>query len=169
MLKKTLLTVVVIIAVLYVLLLTVPIDPIERQPGTALNGTPASAEDTDWSHLTPRQQVHIQTATWYGIPHSVTTISFDIAALELYLPRLGQAYATGDLEPLEGLAAQKEIAAIAKRINDLAEQGRVLEPTFRQVTIEEAARADGFLAKPFHEDLLYEIVDRVLAQSRERS
>ena len=59
------------------------------------------------------------------------------AALELYLPRLGQAYATGDLEPLEGLAAQKEIAAIAKRINDLAEQGRVLEPTFRRVTIEE--------------------------------
>ena len=59
------------------------------------------------------------------------------AALELYLPRLGQAYATGDLEPLEGLAAQKEIAAIAKRINDLAEQGRILEPTFRQLTIED--------------------------------
>ena len=59
------------------------------------------------------------------------------AALELYLPRLGQAYATGDLEPLEGLAAQKEIAAIAKRISDLAEQGRVIEPTFRQMTIEE--------------------------------
>ena len=58
-------------------------------------------------------------------------------ALETYLPLLGRAYATGDLEPLEGLAAQKEIAAIAKRINDLAEQGRVLEPTFRKLTIEE--------------------------------
>ena len=60
------------------------------------------------------------------------------AALEVYLPRLGQAYATGDLAPLEGLAAQKEIAAIAKRISDLAEQGRILEPTFRELTIEEA-------------------------------
>ena len=59
------------------------------------------------------------------------------AALEAYLPLLGQAYATGDLAPLEGLAAQKEIAAVAKRISDLAEQGRVIEPTFRAVTIEE--------------------------------
>ena len=60
------------------------------------------------------------------------------AALEVYLPRLGRAYATGDLAPLEGLAAQKEIGAIAKRISDLAEQGRILEPTFRELTIEEA-------------------------------
>ena len=59
------------------------------------------------------------------------------AALELYLPRLGQAYATGDLTPLEGLAAQKEIAAVEKRISDLADQGRVLEPVFRELTIEE--------------------------------
>ena len=60
------------------------------------------------------------------------------AALELYLPRLGQAYATGDVAPLEGLAAQKEIAAIEKRIHDLAEQGRIVEATFRKLTIEEA-------------------------------
>jgi hypothetical protein len=60
------------------------------------------------------------------------------AALEVYLPRLGRAYATGDLAPLEGLAAQKEIAAIEKRIHDLAEQGRILEATFRGLTIEEA-------------------------------
>ena len=59
------------------------------------------------------------------------------AALELYLPRLGDAYATGDLAPLEGLAAQKEVAAIAKRISDLADQGRILEPTFRELTVEE--------------------------------
>lgn len=67
----------------------------------------------------------------------VDTASIE-AALELYLPRLGQAYATGDLAPLEGLAAQKEIAAIEKRINDLAEQGRIVEATFRELTIEEA-------------------------------
>ena len=60
------------------------------------------------------------------------------AALELYLPLLGQAYSTGDLAPLEGLAAQKEIAAVKKRISDLADQGRILDPTFREMTIEEA-------------------------------
>jgi hypothetical protein len=60
------------------------------------------------------------------------------AALELYLPRLGRAYSTGDLAPLEGLAAQKEIAAIEKRISDLADQGRILDPVFREVTVEEA-------------------------------
>jgi hypothetical protein len=60
------------------------------------------------------------------------------AALEAYLPLLGQAYATGELVPLEGLAAQKEVAAIQKRISDLADQGRILEPTFHELTIEEA-------------------------------
>ena len=60
------------------------------------------------------------------------------AALEAYLPRLGQAYSTGDLAPLEGLAAQKEIAAIEKRISDLADQGRILAPSFRELTVEEA-------------------------------
>ncbi|MFQ5350177.1 MAG: IMS domain-containing protein, partial [Thermoanaerobaculia bacterium] len=35
------------------------------------------------------------------------------------------------------LAAQKEIAAIEKRISDLADQGRILDPTFRQLTVEE--------------------------------
>ncbi len=59
------------------------------------------------------------------------------AALEAYLPLLGQAYATGELAPLEGLAAQKEIAAIEKRISDLAGQGRIIEPTFRGLTIED--------------------------------
>jgi len=59
------------------------------------------------------------------------------AALEAYLPLLGQAYATGDLAPLEGLAAQKEIAAVEKRISELADQGRVLEPIFRELTVED--------------------------------
>ena len=59
------------------------------------------------------------------------------AALEVYLPLLGQAYATGELAPLEGLAAQKEVAAIEKRISDLAGQGRIIEPTFRGLTIED--------------------------------
>ncbi|MEE8277393.1 MAG: hypothetical protein V3R89_01555 [Thermoanaerobaculia bacterium] len=57
--------------------------------------------------------------------------------LEAYLPRLGEAYATGDLEVLREGAAIKEVARIEKRIQDLALQGRVLVPTFRQLTIED--------------------------------
>jgi len=58
------------------------------------------------------------------------------ATLEAYLPLLAQAYSTGDLTPLEPYAAQKEIASIHKRIQDLANQGRTLEATLRSVTIE---------------------------------
>ena len=58
------------------------------------------------------------------------------ATLEAYLPLLAQAYSTGDLTPLEPYAAQKEIASIYKRVQDLANQGRTLEATLRSVTIE---------------------------------
>lgn len=60
------------------------------------------------------------------------------AALETYLPILGEVYATGDLSLLEGLAAEKEIARIHKRIEDLGYQGRRLVPTFRSLTVEES-------------------------------
>lgn len=56
--------------------------------------------------------------------------------LEAYLPLLARAYSTGDLTPLEPYAAQKEIASIHKRVQDLANQGRTLEATLRSVTIE---------------------------------
>lgn len=59
------------------------------------------------------------------------------AALEVYLPLLGEAYATGDLAPLAPYAAEKEISTIRKRIEDLAVQGRTLEATFRSLTIED--------------------------------
>lgn len=57
--------------------------------------------------------------------------------LESYLPLLGQAYASGNLEILRNLAAEKEVARVYKRVDELAAQGRTLVPTFRQVTIEE--------------------------------
>ncbi len=59
------------------------------------------------------------------------------AALETYLPLLGEAYSTGDLEPLRPYVAEKEVAAIEKRIRELYAQGRVLEPVFRNVTVED--------------------------------
>lgn len=57
--------------------------------------------------------------------------------LEAYLPVLGEAYATGDTAPLEGLAAAKEAFAAAKRIADFAREGRRVEPTFRDLTLED--------------------------------
>jgi hypothetical protein len=56
--------------------------------------------------------------------------------LEAYLPALSQAYATGDVSPLRGLAAEKEVLATEKRIVDIAREGRVVHPTFRDLTIE---------------------------------
>ncbi len=59
------------------------------------------------------------------------------ANLETYLPLLGEAYATGNLEKLQPWVAQKEVARVRKRIEDLGQQGRTLVPTFRQLTIED--------------------------------
>ncbi len=58
------------------------------------------------------------------------------AALQAYLPKLAEAYATGDAEVLEGLAAPKEIARINKKIEELYAQGRTLEPEFLELTVE---------------------------------
>ena len=57
--------------------------------------------------------------------------------LETYLPLLGEAYATGDPELLRGGAALKEMARIEKRIREMTLQGRVLAPSFQQLTIED--------------------------------
>ncbi len=59
------------------------------------------------------------------------------ATLEDYLPRLAEAYRTGDVAPLEGVAAAKEMATVEKRLEELREQGRTLEPVFRSVTVEQ--------------------------------
>lgn len=54
-----------------------------------------------------------------------------------YLPKLGEAYSLGDADVLEGLAAGKELSAVDKRIRDILAQGRILHPTFRELTVEE--------------------------------
>ena len=58
-------------------------------------------------------------------------------SLETMLPLLGEAYSTGNLEPLRPWAAEKEMARVYKRVEELAAAGRTLEPKFRQLTIEE--------------------------------
>ena len=67
-----------------------------------------------------------QEADWEGVQ----------AALEEYLPRLAEAYTTGNVRVLEGLAAPKEMARVNKRIEELAALGRTLEPEFIELTLE---------------------------------
>lgn len=61
------------------------------------------------------------------------------ADLEVYLPLLGEAYATGNLEPLREWAVEKEISRVMKRLDDLGSQGRRLVPSFRQITVEDVS------------------------------
>lgn len=57
--------------------------------------------------------------------------------LEAYLPKLGEAYATGNVELLRGTAVEKELAHVDKKVRELAQEGRVLAPELRELTIED--------------------------------
>ena len=84
--KRAVLIVVALILAVYVAALFAPFEPKERRPGTRLGGHLAAEQDTDWSFRTAgRMQIIVETATWYGIPHSVTTTSW-IHDGDLYVP-----------------------------------------------------------------------------------
>ena len=84
--KKVILVAVGVLVVAYVAAITIPYEPDERRPGTRLGGPPAAEQDTDWSFRSPgRKQILVETATWYGIPHSVTTTSW-VDGGALYVP-----------------------------------------------------------------------------------
>jgi len=56
-----------------VVLRVVGLDPKERRPGVWLSGNVVSAPVTDWSFTDKYPTIFVETRTWYGIPHSVTT------------------------------------------------------------------------------------------------
>ena len=85
MFKKLFLALAVVAAVLYGVAFVVAIDPEERRPGTRLSGEYTDSFNTQWQQLSPQERVWIQTETWYGIPHSVTTISI-VDGNTLYIP-----------------------------------------------------------------------------------
>jgi len=58
------------------------------------------------------------------------------AFLEQFLPALGSAYAERDAYLIRDYVAPKEIARVAKRIDELAARGQVYAPTVRTITIE---------------------------------
>ena len=51
------------------------LDPKERRPGLWLSGTVVTAPVKDWSFTDKYPTIFVETRTWYGIPHSVTTSS----------------------------------------------------------------------------------------------
>lgn len=54
-----------------------------------------------------------------------------------YLPELGRAYSERDPGLLEGMAVPKEMSKIGVRIRELSAQGRVFEPTFKTLVVED--------------------------------
>ena len=83
--KKVALIAAILIVVIYLLALTVPVNPDEQRPGTRLSGELVEARMVDWSFIDERKQVYVQTSTWYGVPHSVTTTSWVLEG-DLYVP-----------------------------------------------------------------------------------
>ena len=57
--------------------------------------------------------------------------------LSEYLPILADAYREDDPLRLSEWVAEKEVARVHKRIEELADQGSSLQPTFRSVTVED--------------------------------
>ena len=56
-----------------VVLRVVGLDPKERRPGLWLSGNVVTTPVTDWSFTDKYPTIFVETRTWYGIPHSVTT------------------------------------------------------------------------------------------------
>ena len=75
--KPLLLAIGAVLACLVVVLVTlrvVGLEPRERRPGLWLGGTLVTAPVSDWSFTDTYQTIFVQTRTWYGVPHSVTTV-----------------------------------------------------------------------------------------------
>lgn len=83
--KKILIVTLVAVSLLYAAAVALPVDPADQRPGTRLSGTVIEESNPDWSFMQDRQEVQIQTSTWYLIPHSVTTISF-VVDDQFYIP-----------------------------------------------------------------------------------
>jgi hypothetical protein len=54
--------------------LLVACEPKDRRPGLWLSGELVTAPVTDWSFANEVPEIFVETRTWYGIPHSVTTV-----------------------------------------------------------------------------------------------
>ena len=73
MIRKLLLSLLGVLIVSYLLLFTLAIEPEERRPGLKLAGT---VVDTPVPSFEGRKKILLETRTWYGLRHSVTTTSW---------------------------------------------------------------------------------------------
>ena len=83
--KKIVLVFSCLLIACYAAAIFVPFEPDERRPGTRLAGELAEVQDTDWSFLTGRNRIFVETRTWYLVPHSVTTTSW-VVDKTFYVP-----------------------------------------------------------------------------------
>lgn len=63
------------------------VDPKDRRPGLRLDGEVVSEVVDDWSFSDAYPEIHLETATWYQIPHSVTVVCAGVGD-KLYVPSL---------------------------------------------------------------------------------
>ena len=56
--------------------------------------------------------------------------------LTAYLPTLSEVYRTGDLGPIEGMAAPRELERVDSFIRERAREGRLVDPTLQRFEIE---------------------------------
>lgn len=129
MVKKVTIGVGAALVLVYVLLLVVPIDPVERRPGTRLGGDLAPDQTPEWADR-GRKQIAVQTRTWYAVPHAVTTTSW-IDGGNFYVPCArcpGKHWPSNVARDnrvrlkIDGLLYERR----AIRITDPAERARVL-------------------------------------------
>lgn len=60
-------------------------EPADRRPGLWLSGEVVTDVVEDWSFTVGFTEIFVETRTWYGIPHSVTTVCA-AAGPNLYVP-----------------------------------------------------------------------------------
>jgi hypothetical protein len=62
-------------------------EPRDHRPGQWLRGERVAEPVSDWSFSDPVPEIFVETRTWYGIPHSVTTVCVALGP-DLYVPSL---------------------------------------------------------------------------------
>ena len=72
-------------------------EPKDHRPGQWLRGEKAAEPVADWSFSDSVPEIFVETRTWYGVPHSVTTVCAALGP-ELYVPSLfpeGESFPEG--------------------------------------------------------------------------
>ena len=79
--------IIVCVGVVAVLLAAAGCEPQDRRPGAWVSGKPMSEPISDWSFVRNHDEIFVETQTWYGVPHSVTTTLAEADGV-LYVPSI---------------------------------------------------------------------------------